>query len=247
VDDHLALHKSFNRTMPVYPEDGEAALSIALAAGGAVLLSGTYQVTGGLVVANDTHIHCTPGTVIQATAEMDVVLTMEAQDYDIQNLHIEGLTIDGNSLAVLGAQFYKVSIANLAAIDGLYIKGTTSHGLVLQACQCAIFRAIRAVGCGGDGILAQGCNGSMFYGLTAVGCAANGITVEAWTDPTTETHYKAGGGGLYGFRCETNGGYGLNINTEHPLGLFGGWLEDNVSGAMQSLGDDPVTLGVVGL
>lgn len=164
--------------------------------------------------------------ILRATGPMFAVMRVHTTGL----IKIERFLIMANNLATHGLYGYKMSGRN-AMLSQVKVQDARSHGVLLKACQGAVFNAVSSINNGGDGFHILGSNASQFESCSASGNRGSGFHASGLVD----TVNYSGGCRLAGVHSEGNRGHGVSIEANPQMHNYevngfvvdGGWLEGN--------------------
>lgn len=262
----------------------QATIDAAVAAGISRILlpAGTYAVSSQFIITSPIRLigqgngfvanadwPATIGTTIKWTGSGTAVFTF--QNCNFGNFGMEGITIDCNSLAIVGLQvadsagghFQNVGIRNYAT-RGLWLNSTTTHtsntnawhyfcGLSLDSTVASVAEAVRLSGFSGRG---NACHNTFVNTRIQYGGTANGLVLGGCDNNTflLTYIYRSSGSG-YGVYCDDSEQSGFPINNSFfHLEAGGGWYQPssltsstaNIYGYMRDNGEPLPTLNANG-
>lgn len=195
--------------------------------------AGAYDIEQELVIGNGGYSQAMAvrltgqWATLRAVAPITSILYVRVASH----LKIERLAFAANRMATHGIRAFKMSGRD-ATLEQVDVHGATSHGVLLRACQGALFRGVSSFNNGDRGFSIEGSNASVFDGCKASSNQGDGFFVSGLVHGAER---YSGGCSLRDVWSEGNRGRGLVLERDpalhysHVNGMrvSGGWLEGN--------------------
>lgn len=206
-------------------DDEQIALAIAaIGSSGNILCfsPGTFVLENPITLTNNIRIRGCRTSILKANAVMDYVLGNIGHNWI--EVVIDGLTINGNSLAVSGMSFQYQGPGSEYNLINIY--GATGDGVYLRSCMALELRSVYSHDNGGDGFGLYGTNATVLIACRATDNGDDGFYHTLLV--VGSTTYS---GGLYMIACgaEGNTGHGVHVYyIANPATIVGSWVETNL-------------------
>jgi len=141
---------------------------------------GTYLVSSTLQADLNSFSHVKAlrisgdNAILKAVNNMEAVMSINR----VAHFTMEGLTFDGNNLALYGLKLWRIVLPS-SIIRDITVKNAISHGLYLNETQLATFDNAASSNNGGAGFYCVDCNGAWFEETTAFNNGDSGYIFES--------------------------------------------------------------------